>query len=109
MADKQASEAIATIVDEQSLNLLDMCCVLGSSVETVTKMVDYGIVEPIRECDVEDWEFSTLALKRTRIAMRLQRDLQVNLENLDLVLNLLEEVQQLRRRVQFFTENYPEL
>ncbi len=41
--------------------------------------------------------------------MLLQRDLQVSLDSLDLALNLLEEVQQLRRRVRFFEENYPGL
>jgi len=99
----------AVIVDEQSLSLPDICRALGSSAETVIGMVEYGIVEPIRGHDEQDWEFSAQALKRTRIAMRLQRDLQVSLEGLGLALNLLEEVQQLRRRVQFFEENYPGL
>lgn len=107
MAIKQASTVV--IVDEQSLSLFDICRALGSPAEKLVEMVEYGVVEPVRGRNAQDWEFSAEALKRTRIAMRLQRDLQINLEGLDLVLNLLEEVQLLRRRVQFFEDNYPGL
>ena len=107
MAIKQMSTVV--IVDEQSLSLLDICRALGLSAATVIEMVEYGIVEPISGSDVQDWQFSAQALKRTRIAVRLQRDLQVNLAGLDLALNLLEEVQQLRHRVKFFEANYPGL
>ena len=104
---KQAS--VVVIVDEQSLSLQDICRALGIPAATVVEMVEHGVVEPVRGSDEHDWEFSAQALKRTRIAMRLQRDLQVSVDHLDLALNLLEEVHYLRRRVQFFEENYPEL
>ena len=104
---KKAS--VVVIVDEQSLSLQDICCALGVPAAKVIEMIEHGVIEPIHGSDKQDWEFSAQALKRTRIATRLQRDLQIGLDGLDLALNLLEEVNHLRRRVQFFEENYPEL
>ena len=107
MAIKQASTVV--IIDEQTLSLQDICRALGLPTAKVIEMVEYGVVEPVRGSDAQDWEFSAQALKRTRIAMRLRRDLHMGLDGLDVALNLLEEVQYLRRRLQFFEENYPKL
>lgn len=106
---KSSSKAVkAIIVDEQPLSLLDICQALGSPAEVIVEMVEYGIVEPIRGRSVKNWQFSAQTLRRTRVAMRLQRDLHVNLEGLGLAMNLLEEVQTLRRRVQFLEASHPD-
>lgn len=109
MTVKSSSKTItAVIIDEQPLSLFEICQILGTPAETIMEMVEYGIVEPVRGRSAKNWQFSTEALRRSRVAIRLQRDLNVNLEGLGVALNLLEEVQQLRRRVQFLQERYPE-
>jgi len=109
MVTKRSSNVIkAIIVDEQSLSLLEICRALGLPAETIIEMVEYGIVEPVHGHNVKNWEFSVQTLKRTRTAVRLQRDLHINLEGLGLAMNLLEEVQQLRRRVQFLEDSHPD-
>ena len=109
MAVKPSSKTItAVIIDEHPLSLFDVCQALDTSAETIIEMVEYGIVEPMRGRNAKSWQFSAQALKRSRIAIHLQRDLHVNLEGLGVALNLLEEVQQLRRRVQFLQDSYPE-
>jgi len=47
----------------------------------------------------DGWRFSGAELSRSRRAMRLQRDLELNTEALSLALELLDEVRYLRRRV----------
>jgi chaperone modulatory protein CbpM len=51
----------------------------------------------VLEIDASEWRFSGAALRRARIALRLERDLGVNLPGVALALDLLEELQRLRR------------
>lgn len=46
-----------------------------------------------------DWRFDSRALKRLQKTIHLQRDLRVNLAGAALVLDLLEEVEELRRKL----------
>ncbi|MBP1152859.1 hypothetical protein JOD69_004728 [Methylocaldum sp. RMAD-M] len=45
-----------------------------------------------------NWQFNTAALRRLQTALHLQRDLGVNLPGAALALDLLEELEALRRR-----------
>jgi chaperone modulatory protein CbpM len=44
-----------------------------------------------------EWQFAGENLRRARLALRLQRDLEINLAGVALALELLEEIHQLRR------------
>lgn len=92
----------ADILDQQILTLLDICHAAGAPAETIVEFVEYGIIEPNKGKKPENWQFTAYSLKRTRIATRLQRDLQINLAGLGLAMDLLEEVQALRRKIDFY-------
>jgi len=47
-----------------------------------------------------DWRFSGDAMRRTRLALRLSRDLDINPPGLALVLDLLDEIARLRKHQQ---------
>jgi chaperone modulatory protein CbpM len=66
--------------------------------ELLEEWVELGVVEP---CSLEgrQWRFRATQLRRVRIARRLQHDLGVEAEALPLVLDMLEELRQLRRKV----------
>jgi len=49
------------------------------------------------EIGTTEWRFSGTALRRTRLALRLERDLELNLAGVALALDLMEEVERLRR------------
>jgi chaperone modulatory protein CbpM len=55
-----------------------------------------GVISVI-EMDAAEWRFSGAQLRRARIALRLERDLGVNAAGVALALELLEELEQLRR------------
>lgn len=106
MASKQNSKTLkAIMLDEQLLTLLDICRAVGTPAETVVEMIDYGVIEPSKGKKPATWQFSAYTLKRTRVATRLQRDLRISLDSLGLAMDLLEEVQDLRRRVSFYEQH----
>ena len=62
----------------------------------IVELVEEGVLSVI-EIDTSEWRFSGAALRRARIALRLERDLGINLPGVALALELLEELEQLRR------------
>ena len=68
--------------------------------EFVIKLVNYGVIDPIEaSAEYGQWQFDLQALARLRKALRLQRDLKMNLPGLAMSLELLDEVQSMRREV----------
>ncbi|MBB5320129.1 chaperone modulator CbpM [Marinobacter oulmenensis] len=68
--------------------------------EFIIELVDYGVISPAREQpEPMGWQFDVQALRRLQKAMRLQRDLKMNLPGLAVALDLLDEVQDMRREV----------
>ena len=60
--------------------------------------VDVAEVETaLLEMSAVEWRFSGTALRRTRLALRLERDLELNLAGVALALDLMEEVERLRQ------------
>lgn len=88
-----------TVLDESiRLTLVELCQYAKASPEYVLEMVEEGVLEPEGE-SVHTWVFDNKALKRLQVALRLQRDLGVNLPGSALVLDLLEEMEALRQQL----------
>ena len=51
------------------------------------------------ELDATEWHFSGAALRRVRRALRLERDLELNLAGVALALDLMDELEQLRNEL----------
>ncbi|WP_144823648.1 chaperone modulator CbpM [Marinobacter piscensis] len=68
--------------------------------EFVIKLVSHGIITPVEpSAEARQWLFDVSALARLHKARRLQRDLKMNLPGLAMSLDLLDEVQDMRREV----------
>jgi chaperone modulatory protein CbpM len=85
----------ATVVEEDDLTLGQLCRACGVHAEWVISLVEESIIEPQGD-ELRSWRFSGASLVRVRSALRLQRDLGVNLAGIALVLDLLEELERLR-------------
>ena len=83
--------------DDSSYRLRDLCAACGVSAEYVAELVAEGVVEPRGRAPGE-WRFGGRALLRVHQARRLQEDLGVNLPGVALALELLDELEDLRRR-----------
>ena len=90
-----------TVLDEDSrYSFGDLCRLCGVTAEMILDMIDEGLLSPGGRVPGE-WSFSGLEIKRVQTTIRLQRDLRVNLPGCALVLQLLEELEELRQRHRF--------
>jgi chaperone modulatory protein CbpM len=88
------------VLDESiRLSLGELCQFAKTSQECVIEMVEEGVLDP-EGSSIQTWIFDHNALKRLQIALHLQQDLGLNLPGSALVLDLLEEMEQLRRKLQ---------
>jgi len=100
MARQHTDILTGIILEEQArLSLRELCEVCAVRVEFITDLVDEGVIEPVGY-DKSHWCFSGASLQRIRKAKHLQRDLGLNLAGVALALDLLDEVQQLRARLE---------
>lgn len=67
--------------------------------EVVDRFRVLGLIDPLEEVGGQECLFSQDVVGRVRKIMRLRKDLSLNLAGVGVVLDLLEEVESLRRRV----------
>jgi len=93
------------LLDEQTeLTLNDLCRACSSSAEWIIELVEEGVLEPVGYQQTQ-WRFSGNSLQIAHTAMRLQRDLGVNLAGVALALDLLDEINTLQARLCRFEPN----
>ncbi len=87
------------LLDEQTeLSLNELCRACSNSAEWVIALVEEGALEPVGY-EQSRWRFTGASLQRAHTAMRLQRDLGLNLAGIALALDLLEEMETMRARL----------
>jgi len=88
------------IVEESAaLSVAQLSRMFAVEERHIVELVEEGVLSTI-EVDAAEWRFSGASLRRVRIALRLERDLGINLPGVALALELLEELEQLRRERQ---------
>ena len=92
------TDAISAMLLDESVefSLAELCSVCSVTEELVVEIVAEGIVAPSGG-ERTQWRFSGIALTRVQRVIRLQQDFGVNLPGAALALDLLEEVERLRR------------
>ena len=88
-----------TIFDDSamlSLKVLSRMCSVDE--RHIVEFVEEGVLKVIEVRS--EWHFSGDALRRARLAVRLERDLELNLAGVALAVELTEELEQLRRQPQ---------
>jgi chaperone modulatory protein CbpM len=79
------------------LTLKDLCRMCAVDERHIVEFVEEGVLHVV---DVHsEWHFTGAALRRARLALRLERDLELNLAGVALVIDLMEELQELRREL----------
>ncbi|MDP2028726.1 MAG: chaperone modulator CbpM [Thiobacillus sp.] len=91
--------AATSILEEQTqLTLVDLCGACAVHAERIIELVDVGVLEPAGH-EPAHWRFGGASLHRAHAALRLQRDLEINLAGVALALELLDEIESLRMRL----------
>lgn len=97
------------IVDESAhYSLKEVCQTCGVHAEKLVELVEAGIIEVQGERPAV-WRFSTRSIVRSRKALRLQRDLDLNLAGLAVTLDLLDQLEALRRQVKELRQHVEKL
>ena len=87
------------LLDEQVYySLKDVCHVCGCETEWVVGLVEQGVLHPSGGTR-QVWQFPGSSLHTAMKARRLQQDLDLNLSGVALVIDLLEEMESLRKRL----------
>ncbi|MCB2183081.1 MAG: chaperone modulator CbpM [Desulfobulbaceae bacterium] len=83
-------------------SLYELCSLCRASAEAICDMVEEGIVEPFDGREPHEWIFIGTDVYRIKLALRLQKDLKVNLPGAALAIELIEELNELKRRFRHF-------
>lgn len=82
--------------EDMEYGLRDLCSICNVPAEIIQDMIDEGLINPDGSNPME-WRFSGVEIQRIQISIRLQRDLRINLPGCAMILDLMEELEELRR------------
>lgn len=105
MSERDRSLEVVAADSAEELSLAEVCAILELRTEVVCEWVFEGVMHPSGE-RIAQWRFPAREVERARRARRLQQDLALNTESLPLVLDLLGEVERLRRRVRVLERRF---
>jgi len=84
------------VEEEVELSLADLCRACAVDAELIQQLVAHGVLEPRGGAQPQRWQFVGGSLRRARVAVRLLRDLELNLPGAALAVDLLDEIARLR-------------
>lgn len=89
------------IIEDGNITLEQVCQLCDTNVDWVFSLIQESIIEPEPfSSENPGLHFSGNCLVRIRSALRLQRDLGINLEGVALILDLMDELNALRTHAQ---------
>jgi len=92
---EQTPALTGELLQDYCLTLQQLCHSAAAEPEFVLELVEYEVLEPQGQRAV-NWRFQTRDLDRLLRAQRLMQDFELNLSGLALVMQLLDEVSELR-------------
>lgn len=99
MSSSQDQALTGTIFEESTLlTVKDLSRLCAVDERHIVEFVEEGVLSVV-EINTAEWHFSGNALRRARLALRLERDLELNLAGVALALELMEELERLRREL----------
>ena len=78
------------------LSVADLARMFAVEERYIVALAEEGVITALA-IDTTEWRFSGTDIRRARIALRLERDLGINLPGVALALELLEELEPFRR------------
>ena len=89
--------AVSLIDDEVELTLTELSRICSVEERHIIEYVEEGVLNAVEV--KQTWHFRGSALRRARLALRLERDLELNLAGVALALELMDEIDRLRREI----------
>jgi chaperone modulatory protein CbpM len=99
MSNRHVDILTGTVVEtDELLSIEELGRLCAADAARIAELVEEGIVATAGGV-APHWRFAGGAVRRARVAVRLQRDLEINLAGVALALDLLDEIDALRRRL----------
>jgi chaperone modulatory protein CbpM len=94
-------QALSGAIFEESalLTVKDLSRICAVDERHIVEFVEEGVLNVV-EVAAAEWHFTGATLRRARLALRLERDLEINLAGVALALELMEELERLRRELE---------
>ncbi len=100
MTSSQDQPLRGVIFEESAvLTVRDLSRLCSVEERHIVEFVEEGVLS-VAQIDTAEWHFTGAALRRARIALRLERDLELNLAGVALALQLMEELDRLRSELE---------
>jgi chaperone modulatory protein CbpM len=96
--DRTPPQLTGVIIEEVQLTLAEISRGCAVHAEYIVELVEEGVLAPSGGTP-HRWRFGGAALSRVNTAVRLQRDLGLNLAGVALAMQLLDELNNLRARL----------
>lgn len=99
MNERDTKTVVGMVLDETTeITATELCRVCSVEHTLIERLVDEGILDPIDD-QANELRFHYISVQRTRTVVSLQNDLGVNLAGAALALDLLEQIEELRRQL----------
>jgi chaperone modulatory protein CbpM len=100
MSSSEDQALFGAIFEESALlTIKDLSRMCAVDERHIVEFVEEGVLNVV-EISAAEWHFTGHALRRARLALRLERDLELNLAGVALALDLMEELERLRRELE---------
>tara|TARA_R110000868_G_scaffold388568_1_gene657551 strand:- start:40 stop:354 length:315 start_codon:yes stop_codon:yes gene_type:complete len=96
---------VADYTEDSTLTATELCEACRIDERLLHEFVANDIIMP-ESAQSGGWVFDMSGLKRLRLALRLQRDLELNTAGLALVLQLLDEMDEMRELTNVYHRHY---
>jgi chaperone modulatory protein CbpM len=105
MNENDPSHLHGEIVEEHiEFTMIELCRISGASHDDFARWVEEGAFEP-QGARATEWRFSGTCLRRAITAQRLKTDLDLNAPGVALALDLLDQIDALRKRLARYGED----
>jgi chaperone modulatory protein CbpM len=97
---------VGVLIEETtSITFKEVCLKYNISNELLIEMIEHGLLSP-QSARIEHTQLNLKDLHRIESAFRLHKDLGVNLQGVALALDLLEEVEELRKELDILRRHF---
>ena len=98
---------VVTTIDIEAmpeLTMEELCEACSVSPEYIEEIIGYGVIEPMGTLD--QMRFTEIDLRRVRTILHLQNDLEINVAGAALVVDLMEEIEDMRARMEILEKYF---
>jgi chaperone modulatory protein CbpM len=99
------SLVVITLEEHPQLSLEELCNACDVTPEFIQSLIEYGVLEPEGESSTA-WRFDSAHLHRIKVIVRLQHDLEVNIAGAAMIVDLMDQMEEMRVRLELFEKSF---